>query len=204
MGKGRNIQRKKRKHHFGNQFFNKKPKTDEQNQKKEIDCASSTKIDDLPFIEKNVDKMSYNLIIDISILQNMISAIACCEDCNSRGITIENIGSSRMGFSNKLKLSCSSCAWEKLFFTSKDCKSQLQETIKQGRNSFETNLLGINFGRETNNGTMKRNSKRIDHSRRKSSELGKQRRKKLRTIKKGFADKEKELEEVECYVPGGF
>ena len=75
MGKGRNIQRKKRKHHFGNQFFNKKPKTDEQNQKKEIDCASSTKIDDLPFIEKNVDKMSYNLIIDISILQNMISAI---------------------------------------------------------------------------------------------------------------------------------
>ena len=152
MGKGRNIQRKKRKHHFGNQFFNKKPKTDEQNQKKEIDCASSTKIDDLPFIEKNVDKMSYNLIIDISILQNMISAIACCEDCNSRGITIENIGSSRMGFSNKLKLSCSSCAWEKLFFTSKDCKSQLQETIKQGRNSFETNIRMVAAFREIGRG----------------------------------------------------
>ena len=37
-----------------------------------------------------------------------------------------------------------------------------------------------------------------------NNKLGKQRRKKLRTIKKGFADKEKELEEVECYVPGGF
>ena len=39
---------------------------------------------------------------------------------------------------------------------------------------------------------------------RKSSEVVKKRRKKLRAIKKGYLDNEKENEKVDSYIAGGF
>lgn len=64
--------------------------------------------------------------------------------------------------------------------------------------------LGVSSGRFTRIGTYKRNTKRIADSVRKCSEQGQSARKSLRTIKKGFSDKEKKTEKEESYVPGGF
>ena len=39
---------------------------------------------------------------------------------------------------------------------------------------------------------------------RKSSQQGKKQRKKLRTIKKGYADEQKTIEPKDSYIPGGY
>ena len=65
-------------------------------------------------------------------------------------------------------------------------------------------LLGVEAGYFYEKATIKRNTKRIINSRRKSSEKGIARRKSLRTIKKGFLDKEKEQEKEKSYEYGGF
>ena len=49
-----------------------------------------------------------------------------------------------------------------------------------------------------------RNQDRVNRMMRKSSDYGKQRRKKLRTIKKGYVDVEKLHEPLESYIPGGY
>ena len=49
-----------------------------------------------------------------------------------------------------------------------------------------------------------RDRKRVREMMRKSSEIVKKQRKRLRSIKKGYLDKEKETEKVDSYVVGGF
>ena len=51
---------------------------------------------------------------------------------------------------------------------------------------------------------VKRDTSRVKQSIRKSSERDKKRRKTLRSMKKGYLDKEKEKEKSESYVLGGF
>ena len=53
-------------------------------------------------------------------------------------------------------------------------------------------------------GSVKRNWKNVNASKRKSSDGGKKRRKTIRKIKKGFLDKERETEVNESYISGGF
>ena len=64
-------------------------------------------------------------------------------------------------------------------------------------------LLGVEPGYFYEAATIKRNTERIKNSRRKSSEAGIARRKSLRTIKKGFLDKEKEQEKDKSNEYGG-
>ena len=49
-----------------------------------------------------------------------------------------------------------------------------------------------------------RNKERIGQMKRKSSEQGKKQRKKLRTIKKGYADEQKTIEPKDSYISGGY
>ena len=66
------------------------------------------------------------------------------------------------------------------------------------------NHVGVETGLCTHRGSVARNKRRLIQSARKCSAKGIQRRKTLRTIKKGFLDQEKELEKEESYVAGGF
>ena len=50
----------------------------------------------------------------------------------------------------------------------------------------------------------KKDNARNKQMKRKSTDRVKKRRKRLRTIKKGFLDNEKELEKEDSYIPGGF
>ena len=54
--------------------------------------------------------------------------------------------------------------------------------------------LGLPVGYWLQNGCLQKDQQRIKQMERKSSEKGKRRSKKLRAIRKGFIDKEKELE----------
>ena len=64
--------------------------------------------------------------------------------------------------------------------------------------------LGIQSGKYMDLATKRHNASRISGMARKSSEAGLAQRKKLRTIRKGFCDKEKETEKVESYSAGAF
>ena len=86
--------------------------------------------------------------------------------------------------------------------------------VGHGKISLETPLAGIfdvfeyvgirSRGLMTEKGTLDRNTKRIQNSAKKCSEKVINRRKSLRTIKKGYIDKEKEAENGESYVTGNF
>ena len=62
--------------------------------------------------------------------------------------------------------------------------------------------LGIHTGKYMNKATSVSNATRISSALKKSSKQGLVRRKKLRAIKKGFSDKEKETEQVDSYISG--
>ena len=64
--------------------------------------------------------------------------------------------------------------------------------------------LGIHTGKYMNKATSVSNATRISSALKKSSKQGLVRRKKLRAIKKGFSDKEKETEQVDSYISGAY
>ena len=64
--------------------------------------------------------------------------------------------------------------------------------------------FGFTPGVVTTESSNKRTHRRIQNIARKMSQKGKKRRKQLRSIKKGYADREKQQEEGESYIPGGF
>ena len=64
--------------------------------------------------------------------------------------------------------------------------------------------LGIHTGKYMNKATSVSNATRISSALKKSSKQGLVRRKKLRAIKKGFSDKEKETEQIDSYISGAY
>ena len=66
------------------------------------------------------------------------------------------------------------------------------------------NHFGLGEGRCFVAGSIKKDRKSVRDANIKSSDAGKKQRKRIRKIKKGFADNEKETEKVETYVCGGF
>ena len=66
------------------------------------------------------------------------------------------------------------------------------------------NDLGLSNGYFTNKFVLEADKQRVQSMRKKSSEKGKIRRKKLRSMRKGFLDKEKEHEKSESYLSGAF
>ena len=64
--------------------------------------------------------------------------------------------------------------------------------------------FGIHPGCLTLSSSRKQTAQRVKNIQNKMSDDGKCKRKKLRTVKKGYLDKEKELEGGESYVTGGF
>ena len=64
--------------------------------------------------------------------------------------------------------------------------------------------LGIFPGKFLKKIARRKNTKRLNDSFRKASEKGKKRRKKLRSLRKGYEDKEKDQGEGECYASGAY
>ena len=118
MGNSKNHLRK-RKHPRRNQFSVQQKET--VIQKDEIvptDC-SSIKIASAPVVNNDCsDNNSFNLIMDFSILQSIVSYFGCCGECESSTVNIENLEHLRMGFSLKLRLTCAvtNCNAIRLFY----------------------------------------------------------------------------------------
>ena len=55
-----------------------------------------------------------------------------CPECHQPTVNCVNNQEARMGFANKLTISCDICDWEKNFYTSKQCNVQDQIKSKEG------------------------------------------------------------------------
>ena len=73
----------------------------------------------------------------------------CCPECQASNIDFVNDTSLRMGFANKLVLTCMSCKWSTNFFTSNQTSNA---EMKQGRNMFEINVRNVVAFREIEKG----------------------------------------------------
>ena len=75
------------------------------------------------------------MLIDFAVLVDIIDIVSKCPECSCK-LSITNNTSSRMGFSNNVRLSCSVCSWERLWFLSKECSPK----VSRGRKYHEVNV----------------------------------------------------------------
>eukprot|EP00112_Aurelia_sp_Birch-Aquarium-sp1_P018473 Seg441.5 transcript_id=Seg441.5/GoldUCD/mRNA.D3Y31 product="hypothetical protein" protein_id=Seg441.5/GoldUCD/D3Y31 len=87
------------------------------------------------------------VLINMSILIDLISSLGKCPECGSL-IEVINVPKSRMGFANKIRISCISCSWEESTFLSKECSP----TVGRGRKFFEVNVRSVIAFREMGKG----------------------------------------------------
>ena len=87
-------------------------------------------------VDESTDVENFNIIINFSILKNMMNEIASCPECDS-GIIISDDNSKRRGFLHKLIFKCSRCDFEYSTFTSHEVDKSIK---KQGRKFFDINL----------------------------------------------------------------
>ena len=64
--------------------------------------------------------------------------------------------------------------------------------------------LNLSFGVNINSGAIEKDQQRIKNMNNKFQETVKMKRKKLRAVRKGYIDKEKDNEEGESYLTGNF
>ena len=96
-----------------------------------------------------IDDDDYFLLINFKILKTFMQNYLCCPQCEESTINFTIDNSSRMGFANKMVLSCASCDWDSIFFTS---NQTTKPSKKQGRNMFEINVRSVVAFREIGKG----------------------------------------------------
>ena len=79
------------------------------------------------------------ILIDYEILQNVVNIVGQCPECQYTPLDMENLLSKKMGWSNKLKISCYNCCWSKEMFTSK----MIDKGTSSGQKGYEVNTLCI-------------------------------------------------------------
>ena len=94
------------------------------------------------------DSTNYFVLINMSILIDLISSLGKCQECGS-AIEVVDVLKSRMGFANKIRVNCTSCSWEQSTFLSKE---SLPATTGHGRNFFEVNVRSVIAFREIGKG----------------------------------------------------
>ena len=95
----------------------------------------------------NEDGNNYFVLINMSILMNLISSLGKCPECGST-VEVIDLLKLRMGFANKILVRCASCCWEQSTFLSEQCSP----TTGRGRNFFEVNVRTVIAFREIGKG----------------------------------------------------
>ena len=95
----------------------------------------------------NEDGNNYFVLINMSILMNLISSLGKCPECGST-VEVIDLLKLRMGFANKILVRCASCCWQQSTFLSEQCSP----TTGRGRNFFEVNVRTVIAFREIGKG----------------------------------------------------
>ena len=95
-----------------------------------------------------IEDNNFFRFINFSVLTEIVDLIGKCPACKDNHIAVISVAKERMGFATKLKLFCTSCFWEKFFFTSEECFYEK----KRGRNYYEVNVRAVTAFREIGRG----------------------------------------------------
>ena len=130
---GKNTVRKRKRHFHGNRYT-KKRNIETQNEQEATSSSSRAKKlqDSLNYSTSIVDELDqddYYLFLDFKVLKETLQGLLLCPECHQPTVNFVNDQEARMGFANKLTISCDICDWEKNFYTSKQCEC-VQDQIK--------------------------------------------------------------------------
>ena len=87
------------------------------------------------------------MLVNFKVLKEMITSFCKCPSCGD-AVNMHNVADSRMGFANKLEVTCSSCCWKQQSFMSKECSQEGRTT----RSPFEVNVRAVTAFREIGKG----------------------------------------------------
>ena len=145
---GKNTVRKRKIHFHGNRYT-KKQNIETQNEQEATSSSSRAKKlkDSINYSTSIVDELDQddyylNLFLNFKILKETLQpqGLLLSPECHQPTVNFVNNQEARIGFVNKLTISCDICDWEKNFYTSKQCT---RPNKKQGRNMFEINVQAI-------------------------------------------------------------
>ena len=133
---GKNTVRKRKIHFHGNRYT-KKQNIETQNEQEATSSSSRAKkrqdsINYSTSIVDELDQDDYYLFLNFKILKETLQGLLLCPECHQPTVNFVNNQEARMGFANKLTISCDICDWEKNFYTSKQCNVQDQIKSKEG------------------------------------------------------------------------
>ena len=131
------VSRKRKREFHGNRYTKQSCSEPESNL---YISASAKKLEVLEETLENAgnEKDNYSFIMNFN--ERCITEIVKCPECECTVHIVDN-KPSLMGFSHMFFISCSSCDWQKLFYSSKECSNK--DIKMQGRKPFETNVQTI-------------------------------------------------------------
>ncbi len=88
--------------------------------------------------ENSATNDDYFLLMNFKLLKTIISTFGKCKECSTGELQVEDVLQMRMGFANKIKITCSNCCWKYSFFTSDTVSSSRGNHA--GREYFESNV----------------------------------------------------------------
>ena len=103
MGKRKNTYKKSKRCFYGNQHANSLTKNNKKHTKKDSTVESTTNID-LDFVG------NHNIIIELDILNLILNNMICPKCMSTNVVSAKNIVRHKMGWANKLNISCSVCS----------------------------------------------------------------------------------------------
>ena len=81
------------------------------------------------------------ILIDTSVLNELLNKVSSCPECNEREISIMNNLEKKLGLACNLVMSCNRCNWSSELYSSRE----IEQNNAPGRNPFDINIRTIAF-----------------------------------------------------------
>ena len=79
------------------------------------------------------------ILIDTSVLNELLNKVSSCPECNEREISIMNNLEKKLGLACNLVMSCNRCNWSSELYSSRE----IEQNNTPGRNPFDINIRTI-------------------------------------------------------------
>ena len=120
--KRKNTAPKRKRHFHGNRYTKKRNIKTENEQEATSSSSRGKKLQDsLNYSTWIVDELrqnDYYFFLNFKILKETLQGLLLCPECHQK-VNFANDQEGRMGFTNKLTISCDIWDWERNFYTSK-------------------------------------------------------------------------------------
>ena len=105
-----------------------------------------------PVEDADIDKDNHHIFMNFCVIKCIVQTVGKCPECNNNSdLEIINDVECKLGFANKLLISCTACDWTKIMFTSLPVKKETSST-RGGYGRFDINTRTVFAFREIGQG----------------------------------------------------